>query len=68
MAVAVAVAVAAGVPVHGCHQRVQRLVAVGGEKRRCDLVFREEVPVMVTAFDQPVGVEQEPVTGQPSSR
>ena len=61
----VIVAVPAGVLVHGCHQGVQRLVAVGGEKRRCDLVFREEVPVLVTAFDQPVGVEQEPVTGQP---
>ena len=29
--VVVAVAVAAGVPTHGCHQRVQRLVAVGRE-------------------------------------
>ena len=35
-------------------------------KRRGDLVFGEEVPVLVTAFDQPVGVEQEPVTGQPA--
>ena len=62
----VVVGVTAGVPVHGCHQLGQRLVAVGRQKRRCDVVLREEVPVMVTAFDQPVGVEQEPVTGQPA--
>ena len=48
----VVVGVTAGVPVHGCHQLVQRLVAVGREKRRCVVVLREEVPVMVTAFDQ----------------
>ena len=41
----------AGVSAHGCHQRVQRLVAVGRQKRHGDLVFGEEVPVMVTAFD-----------------
>jgi hypothetical protein len=35
----VIVAVAGGVPAYGCHQRVQRLVAVGGEKRTCNLVF-----------------------------
>jgi hypothetical protein len=34
----VVVAVPAGVPAHGCHQRVQRLVAVGREKRRGDLM------------------------------
>jgi hypothetical protein len=57
---------AAGVPVHGCHQRIQRLVAAGGEKRRGDLVLREEVPALVAAFDEAVGVEQEPVTGPPA--
>jgi hypothetical protein len=31
----VVVAVTAGVPVHGCHQRIQRLVTVGREERRC---------------------------------
>jgi hypothetical protein len=30
---------------------------------RGDLVFGKEVPMLVAAFDQPVGVEQEPVTG-----
>jgi hypothetical protein len=34
----------AGVPAHGCHQRVQRLIAVDRQKRRGDLVFGEEVP------------------------
>ena len=62
----VVVAAAAGVPVHGCHERVQRLVAAGGEKRRSDLVVREEVPVLVAAFDQAVCVEQEPVAGPPA--
>jgi hypothetical protein len=62
----VVVAVPAGVPVHGCHQRIQRLVTVGRSKRRDDLVLGEEVPVLVPAFDQPVGVEQEPVTGPPA--
>ena len=61
----VVVAVTAGVPVHGCHQRVQRLLAVSCDKRRCDYVFWEEVSVLVTAFDQPVGVRQEPVAGRP---
>ena len=51
----VVVAVTAGVPVHGCQQRVQRLVAVGGEERRGDLLLRKEVSVAVAAFDQPVG-------------
>ena len=62
----VVVAAAAGVPVHGCHQRVQRPVVVGRGKRRGDLVLREEVSVLVAAFDQAVGVEQEPVTGPPA--
>ena len=53
----VVVAATAGVPVHGCHQRIQRLVAAGGEKGCGDLVVREEVPVLVAAFDQAVGVE-----------
>jgi hypothetical protein len=57
----VIVAVAASVPVHGCDQRVQCLLAVSCEKRRCDLIFWEEVSVLVTAFDEPVCVEQEPV-------
>ena len=59
-------AVTAGVPVHGCYQRIQRLVAAGREKRHGDLVYGEEVPVLVAAFNQPVGVEQEPVTGPPA--
>ena len=59
-------AVTAGVPVHSRHQRVQRLVTVSCSKRRCDLLFREEVPVPVTAFHQAVGVEQEPVAGRPA--
>ena len=59
----VVVAVTAGVPVHGCHQRVQRLLAVSCDKRRCDYVFWEEVSVLFTAFDQHVGVQQEPLAG-----
>jgi hypothetical protein len=59
----VIVGVTAGVPDHGSHQGVQRLVAAGYEQRRFDRVFREEVPAGVAAFDQPVGVEQQPVTG-----
>jgi len=62
----VVVAVTAGVPVHGCHQRVQRLLAVGGAQRGGDLIFREELTVPVTAFDQPVGVEQQPVARRPA--
>ena len=58
--------VTASVPVHGRHQRVQRLVAVGGGKRSRDLIFGEEVAVLVAALDQPVGIEQEPVTGRPA--
>ena len=58
--------VTAGVVVHSSHQVIQCLVAVGCEKRRFDRVFREEVPMLVTAFDQPVGVEQQPVAGRPS--
>ena len=61
----VIVGVTAGVPVHGAHQCVQCLLAVGCEKRRCDRVFREEVPAGVAAFDKPVGVEQQPVAGRP---
>ena len=64
----VIVGVTAGVPVHGSHQGVQCLVAVRCEKRRFDRVFWEEVPVGVAAFDKPVGVEQQPVTGRPGSR
>ena len=56
----------AGVPVHGCHQPVQRLLAVHRGECCGDLVFGEEVPVLVAAFDQPVGVEQQPVTGPPA--
>jgi hypothetical protein len=58
-------AVAAGVLVHGCYQRVQCLIAIGCEKRRCDLIFGKEVSVLVTAFDKPVGVEQQPVARRP---
>ena len=47
----VVVAAAAGVPVHGCHQRVQCPADVGCGKRRGDLVLREEVPGLVAAFD-----------------
>jgi hypothetical protein len=61
----VVAAATADVPVHGCHERIQRLVAADGEKRRGDLVVREEVPVAVAAFDQAIGVEQESVAGQP---
>jgi hypothetical protein len=60
------VAVTAGVPVHGCHQRVQRMLAVRGGQRRGDRVVGEEVAVLVAAFDQPVGVQQEPVAGGPA--
>jgi hypothetical protein len=63
----VAVAVAAGVPVHGCYQSVQCLIAVGCVKRSCDLRFWEKLSVLVTAFYEPVGVEQEPVAGRPGS-
>ena len=56
-------AVTAGVPAHGRHQAVQRLLTVGGGKRCRDLIFREELAVLVTALDQPVGVEQQPVAG-----
>ena len=59
----VIVGVTAGVPVHGSYQGVQCLVAVSCEKRRCDRVLGEEVSVLVAAFDQPVGVEQQPVAG-----
>ena len=62
----VVVAVTAGVPVHGRQQRVQCLIAVTGEKRGGDRLFWEEVSVLVAAFDQPVGVEQEPVAGRPA--
>ena len=55
----------AGVPVYGSYQGVQRLVAVGREKRGCDRVCWEEVSVLVSAFDQPVGVEQQPIAGRP---
>jgi hypothetical protein len=58
--------VTAGVLVCSSHQGVQGSVAVGCEKRRCDRVFGEEVSVLVTAFDQPVGVEQQPVAGRPA--
>jgi len=59
----VVVGVTAGVLVHGPDQGVQCLVAVGCEQRRCYRVLWEEVPVGVAAFDQPVGVEQQPVAG-----
>ena len=61
----VIVGVTAGVPVHGFHQGLQCLVAVSCEKRRCDRVFGEEAPAGVAAFDNPVGVEQQPVAGRP---
>jgi hypothetical protein len=61
----VIVGVTAGVPVHGSDQGLQCLIAVRCEKRRCDRVFREEVPAGVAAFDEPVGVEQQPVAGRP---
>jgi hypothetical protein len=61
----VVVGVTAGVPVHGSHQGVQCLLAVGCEKRRCDRVFWKEVPADVAAFDKPVGVERQPVAGRP---
>ena len=38
----VVVAVTAGVPVHGRHQRIQRLLAVGGRKRSRDRAVGEE--------------------------
>ena len=55
----------AGVLVHGFHQGVQRLVAVGCEKRRFDRVFWEKEPMGVAAFDKPVGIEQDAVAGRP---
>jgi hypothetical protein len=61
----VIVGVTAGIPVDDSHQGVQCLIAVRCEKRRSDRVFREEVPVGVAAFDEPVGVEQQPVAGRP---
>ena len=61
----VIVGVTAGVLVHGSHQGVQCLVAAGCEQRRFDRVFWEEVPAGVAAFDKPVGIEQQPVTGRP---
>ena len=45
----VVVAATAGVPVHGRHERIQRLVAVGGEKRRGDLVPRDESSVRLNS-------------------
>jgi hypothetical protein len=62
----VVVAVTVGVPVHGGQQPIQRLVAAGHGKRRGDLLMRQKVPVAVAAFDQPVGVEEEPVAGLPA--
>ena len=53
----VIVGAAAGMPVHGRHEHVQRLVAAGCGKRRCNLIFWEEAAVGVAAFDQPVGVQ-----------
>ena len=61
----VIVGVTAGVLVYGSHQGAQCLIALRCEKRRCDRVFREEVPAGVAAFDKPVGVEQQPVAGRP---
>jgi len=40
----VVVGVAAGVPVRGCHQGVERLVAAGGGKRCCDCLFWQDSP------------------------
>ena len=40
----VIVGVTAGVLVYGSHQGAQCLIALRCEKRRCDRVFREEVP------------------------
>jgi hypothetical protein len=57
----VVVGVTASVPLHGRYQRIQRLVAVSHEKRRCDLVFWEEVSVLVTAFDQPASAQNDPI-------
>jgi hypothetical protein len=61
----VIVGVTAGVPVYGSHQGIQCLITVRCEERRCDRVFREEVPAGIAAFDKPVGVEQQPVAGRP---
>jgi hypothetical protein len=55
------VGVTTGVPFYGSHQGVQYLITVSCEKRRCDHVLGEEVSVLITAFDQPGGVEQQPV-------
>ena len=52
----IVVAVAGGVPVHGCHERVQRLVAAGRGQRRGELGLRGEVPGRVAALDQAGGV------------
>jgi hypothetical protein len=57
----VVVGVTASVPLRGRYQRIQRLVAVSREKRRCDRVFWEEVSVLVTAFDQPASVQNDPI-------
>jgi hypothetical protein len=57
----VIVGVTAGVPVHGSYQGVQCLVAVGCVERASDRLCREEVAMLVAAFDQPVGVEQQAV-------
>ena len=62
----VIIGVTAGVPVHGCYQGVQCLVAIGCAKRSCDRVCWKEVSVLVAAFDQPVGVEQQLITGRPA--
>jgi hypothetical protein len=61
----VIVGVTAGMPVDGSDQGVQCLIAVRCQKRRSDRVFREEVPAGIAAFDEPVGVEQQPVAGRP---
>ncbi len=64
----VIVGITAGVLVHGSYQGVQYLVAVSCAKHRCDHVLGEEVSVLITAFGQPVSVEQQPGHRATSSR
>jgi hypothetical protein len=52
----VIVGMTAGVLMHGCYQGVQCQAAVGCEQRRCGRALREEVAVLVAAFDKAVGV------------
>ena len=59
--------VTAGVPVLRPFIRLSRAWSQSGASSAAgDLLFWEEVPVLAAAFDQPVGEEQEPVTGRPA--